>query len=149
MNQTAFFLIYSDGKRVWCNSVVFFVLLNPQILGIVYWCGLTSRTAQELCLPLSIMFKKSLQTSVPDIWKQALVTPIYKKGNRSKVENYHPISLTSTIGKILESIIRDEIYQYLTANNLLVQNQHQHGFTSGKSCTTQLLHPMELLKCTH
>ena len=44
VNQTAFFLIYSDGKnRVWCNSVAFFVLLDPQILGIVYWCGLTSR----------------------------------------------------------------------------------------------------------
>ena len=35
-----FFLIYSDGeKRVWCNSVTLFVLPNPQILGIVYWCG--------------------------------------------------------------------------------------------------------------
>ena len=78
---------------------------------------------------------------MPDIWKWALVTPIHKKGDRSKVENYRPISLTSTIGKILESVIRDKIYQYLTANNLLVQNQH--GFTSGKSCTTQLLHAME------
>ena len=99
-------------------------------------------TAQEICLPLSILFKRSLQTSsVPDIWKRALVTPIHKKGDRSKVENYHPISLTSTI-RILESIIKDEIYQHLTTNNNLLA-QNQHGFTSGKSCTTQLLHAIE------
>ena len=91
--------------------------------------------AQELSIPLSIIFNKSLQSpSVPEIWKQAFVSPIHKKGDRSKAENYRPISLTSTIGKILESIIRDKIYQHLTVNNLLVPNQH--GFTSGKSCAT-------------
>ena len=98
-------------------------------------------TAQELSLPLSILFNKSLQSSsVPDTWKQAFVTPIHKKGDRSKAENYRPISLTSTVGKIMESIIRDQVYQYLTANNLFVHNQH--GFISGKSCLTQLLHAM-------
>ena len=55
--------------------------------------------AQELSIPLSMIFNKSLQSSsVPEIWKQAFVTPIHKKGNRSKAESYHPISLTSTIG---------------------------------------------------
>ena len=78
---------------------------------------------------------------MPEVWKQAFVTPIHKKGERCKAENYRPISLTSTIGKILESIIRDQIYQYLTNNDLLVHNQH--GFTSGRSCTTQLLHAMD------
>ena len=40
----------------------------------------------------------------------------------------------------MESIIRDQVYQYLKANNLLVHNQH--GFISGKSCLTQLLDAM-------
>ena len=71
-------------------------------------------TAKELCLPLYILFTKSLQSSsVPEVWKQAFVTPIYKKGERCKAENYCLINLTSTIGKILESIIRDQIYQHL------------------------------------
>ena len=78
---------------------------------------------------------------MPEVWKQAFVTPIHKKGERCKAENYCPISLTSTIGKILESIIRDQIYQHLTTNDLLVHNQH--GFISGRSCTTQLFHAMD------
>ena len=99
-------------------------------------------TARELSLPLCILFTKSLHSSsVPEVWKQAFVTPIHKKGERCKAENYRPISLTSTIGKILESIIKDQIYQYLTTNDLLVHNQH--GFTLGRSCTTQLLHAMD------
>ena len=99
-------------------------------------------TAKELCLPLYILFTKSLQSSsVPEIWKQVFVTPIHKKGEHCKAENYRLISLTSTIGKILEYIIRDQIYQHLTTNDLLVHNQH--GFTSGRSCTTQLLHAMD------
>jgi len=99
-------------------------------------------TAKELCIPLCVLFTKSLQSaSVPEVWKQAFVTPIHKKGERCMAENYRPISLTSTIGKILESIIRDQIYQHLTANDLLAHNQH--GFTSGRSCTTQLLHAMD------
>ena len=60
-------------------------------------------TAQELSLPLSILFKKSLQSSsVPDTWKPAFVTPIHKKGDHSKAENYCSIIPTSTVGKIME-----------------------------------------------
>ena len=45
--------------------------------------------AKELCLPLYILFTKSLQSSsVPEIWKQVFVTPIHKKGERCKAENY-------------------------------------------------------------
>ena len=99
-------------------------------------------TTKELCLLLCILFIKSLQySSVPEVWKQAFVTSIHRKGKHCKAENYRLISLTSTIGKIFESIIRDQIYQHLTTNDLLVHNQH--GFTSGRSCTTQLLCAMD------
>ena len=59
---------------------------------------------------------KSLQSSsVPEIWKhsEAFVTLFTRVNVVAKAENYRPISLTSTIGKILESIIRDQIYQHL------------------------------------
>ena len=55
---------------------------------------------QELSIPLSILFNKSLESSVlPNCWKKALVTPAFKKGDHTQVSNYHPISLTLPICK--------------------------------------------------
>ena len=53
--------------------------------------------------PLVLIFKKSVEEgSIPDIWKKANVTAIFKKRDRKRAENYRPISLTSVPGKILE-----------------------------------------------
>ena len=71
----------------------------------------------------------------------ANVTAIFKKGDKKLPVNYRPISLTSVPGKILERIIRIDIVQHMTENNLFTTCQH--GFIAGKSCTTQLLEYME------
>ena len=58
---------------------------------------------EQLCLPLSILFTKSFNSSsLPDAWKEALIAPIFKKGDRTVPSNYRPISLTSPIVKIME-----------------------------------------------
>lgn len=94
--------------------------------------------AQQLCLPLSTLFNKSLESSqLPSSWKVAFITPIHKKGDRSLVSNYRPISLTSPVCKIMESIIKDNIQEYLIDNNIITP--YQHGFTPNRSCTSQLL----------
>ena len=74
---------------------------------------------------------------LPKHWKEVLITPVHKKGDRSNVSNYRPISLTSPICRILESIIKDNIQEILMTNNVILP--HQHGFTPGRSCSTQLL----------
>jgi len=57
---------------------------------------------------LAILHRKSLQElSVPDDWKKANVSPIFKKGNRQSLENYRPVSLTSQICNLFETVIRD------------------------------------------
>ena len=59
----------------------------------------------EIAYPLLLLFKKSLsESSIPQDWKQANVTPIFKKGSRNSVENYRPVSLTSQICKLFETI---------------------------------------------
>ena len=51
--------------------------------------------------------------------------------------NYRPVSLTSVIDKILESIIKDEIAEYLEVHDKTGLNQH--GFVNGRSCLTNSL----------
>ena len=57
------------------------------------------------------------------------MSPIYKKGNKNIAENYRPVSLTSQCSKLMESITRDAIVQYLEGNQLLKDSQH--GFRTG------------------
>jgi ribonuclease P/MRP protein subunit RPP40 len=84
------------------------------------------------------IFSFSLSTgSVPDDWRRANVVPIHKKGDKSNYENYRPISLTSVIGKFLESIIAEQITKYLDDNKLI--RETQHGFRRHRSCLTNLL----------
>ena len=61
---------------------------------------------------------------------------------RTEPSNYRPVSLTSQVCKVLESIVRDRIIEHLTANNLL--SKAQHGFRQGRSCLTNLLETLEL-----
>ena len=67
--------------------------------------------------------------------------PIHRKGDRTDPGNYRPVSLTSQVCKVLESIIVDKISEHLTSNELL--NEAQHGFREGRSCLTNLLEILE------
>jgi hypothetical protein len=88
--------------------------------------------------PLTKIYNKSLTTGdVPEDWRRANVTPIYKKGMKSDPANYRPVSLTSVCCKMLESIVRDEIVEHLTTNGLIEDSQH--GFVKGRSCATNLI----------
>ena len=104
--------------------------------------GLGPQILQELkdiiASPLATIMRRSLEEgTVPKDWKTANVTPIYKKGNKSSPGNYRPVSLTSVCGRILESIIKDEVVDHLERNKLIKKSQH--GFMRGKSCTSNLL----------
>ena len=69
---------------------------------------------------LTHLFQRSLDSSeIPQDWKSALVTPIYKKGNRCDPQNYRPVSLTSVICKTMEHILISQIMNYLEMNSIL------------------------------
>ena len=101
-------------------------------------------TADILSIPLALVFTRSLEEGViPEDWRKANVTPIFKSGSKSSPGNYRPVSLTSIVCKVMESIIKDNIVRHLTVNELLLASQH--GFMSSKSCQTNLLDYLEVL----
>jgi ribonuclease P/MRP protein subunit RPP40 len=98
--------------------------------------------ASELKDILTIIFTRSMaEGKVPEDWRSANITPIFKKGRKCEAGNYRPVSLTSHVCKVLESIIKDSIVEHLNKNELL--NETQHGFRSKRSCLTNLLIFME------
>ena len=74
----------------------------------------------------------------PDAWKRANVTPIHKKSDRQKKENYRPISLLSCVGKVMERIVFNELYEYCDTHNLLTWRNA--GFKKNESTVNQLLY---------
>ena len=98
---------------------------------------------EEIAGPMADLMNKTLRKGeLPQDWKDALVSPIFKKGSKSSPGNYRPVSLTSVICKITESIIRDHIMHHLVENSFL--SEYQHGFVEGKSCTTQLIECLDI-----
>lgn len=94
--------------------------------------------AGVLSVPLSKIFMKSLQTGrVPQEWKLANVTPLFKKGTKSDPSNYRPVSLTSVVCKIMEGLIKEKMVEHLERANSM--SGCQHGFVKGRSCLTNLL----------
>lgn len=88
--------------------------------------------------PLRDIFTKSLENSeVPQDWRVANITPIFKKGSKKEPGNYRPVSLTSQISKVMEKLIKSEIVLYLERYQLIKNSQH--GFRAKRSCLTNLL----------
>ena len=73
----------------------------------------------------------------PDSWKITKVRPLYKGGNAADCNNYRPISIIPTLGKILERIIHKQCSNYLEMNNVL--SAAQSGFRKGRSTGTCLV----------
>ena len=87
---------------------------------------------------LTAIFTKSIITGVyPTEWKMARVTPVFKKGVKSNLNNYRPISVIPVVSKVFEKIVYDQLYQYLNDNQLL--SSCQSGFRSLHSTLTALL----------
>lgn len=91
--------------------------------------------SNELANPLAFLFRLSLSRGVmPNIWKQSLVVPIYKNGDKHDITNYRGISKLSVIPKLFEKIIYDSLFPAIRPF-LITQ---QHGFINKRSTETNL-----------
>lgn len=93
--------------------------------------------AYYIVAPLTYLVNLLLVEGIfPGILKVAKVIPVYKKGDRLKVENYRPISLLSTLSKIIERVIFNRIMDFITKYEIL--HDAQHGFRKKKSTQTAI-----------
>lgn len=94
--------------------------------------------ADSVAPHLCQIFNRSMTSGeVPLDWRSADVSPIHKKGPRTERGNHRPISLTSVVGKLLESCIKDRSVDHLDDHELI--GNSQHGFRRGRSTVTNLL----------
>ena len=92
----------------------------------------------ELAPIIQVIFQKSLDSGKHShIWKEANVSPIFKKGDRSDPVNYRPISLTCVLCKVMERIVATNLTKHLANSNILFELQH--GFREKRFCETQLI----------
>ena len=77
-------------------------------------CLFYKKAVSSIISPLTIIFNTSLESgTVPEIWKKALVVPIFKKGNRNNPENYRAVSLTAVACRVKEKISHKKITLHL------------------------------------
>ena len=93
-------------------------------------------------MPLARVVNLSLKEGVVSSeWKEANITPLFKKGSRNKSDNYRPVSLTSVICKLLERLIKDHMVDFLIWHKLL--NSSQNEFLNVRSCLINMLRFLE------
>ena len=86
-----------------------------------------------LCKPLCLITNRSMQTGIfPDLMKLAEVTPLYKGKSREFETNYRPISLLTTMSKIVEKVVYSRVYKFLSTTGQICETQY--GFRSNHSC---------------
>lgn len=88
-----------------------------------------------LCMS-SPMYSELNSCSIPIQWKSGEVIPVYKrKGDRANFSNYRPITVTSAVCRIFESILSNNV----RLNHRNFFSKSQYGFISRRSCELQLL----------
>lgn len=93
--------------------------------------------AEILALPLANIFNESIaHCEFPDCYKIALVTPIYKRGDRANASNYRPISSLPIISKVFEKLLHQQLMTRIEKHRLL--STRQFGFRKHHS-TEQLI----------
>ena len=82
--------------------------------------------------PLTYLSNKSISKgSFPTRLKYSQITPIYKKGNNTQLNNYRPISVLTSFSKIFEKLIYTRLNMHIISNKILANEQY--GFRSNTS----------------
>ena len=95
---------------------------------------IVKQIAPQIVNQLANIFNKSFLTGiVPSKLKIAKVIPIYKTKYPALFSNYRPLSLLPVFSKVLERLMYNRLYNFLTEHNILSMNQF--GFRKNSQCS--------------
>lgn len=93
--------------------------------------------ADLISVPLAYLINLTISQGIfPESLKVSLVHPVFKKGSKTVLDNYRPISIQSNLSKVFEKIISERILKFVEDRHLLTDQQN--GFRRGKSTTRAL-----------
>ena len=71
-----------------------------------------------LTKPLTKIINESIVTGkFPNQWKEAIITPVLKNGDRELLKNYRPASCLAAASKLLEKIVCAQVSEFFEVNN--------------------------------
>jgi len=79
---------------------------------------------------------------LPEEWKESIIIPTHKKGDKTDYSNYRGISLLPTTYKILSSILLSRLIPY--ANEII--GDHQYGFRRKRSTIDHIFYIRQILE---
>ena len=98
-----------------------------------------------ICKPLTSIINKTISTSIfPSSLKKAEIGPQYKKKDHLHSGNYRPLSILSSISKIFEGILSDQLIQFFNE----IFSPFLSAYRKGYSCNTILLDLVETWRCS-
>jgi len=96
----------------------------------------------EFLMPETLaLMNQAASSGMPQCWKSALVRPLHKKGNKTEVSNYRPISNLDSISKLYEKLLLQKMDDLIPD----IEGDHQHGFRSNRSTVTALIDLQETI----
>lgn len=89
--------------------------------------------------PLVYLINRCFETGeFPLAFKIAVIKPLFKSGSKKIVSNYRPISLISSLAKVIETVMKNRIAGYLEKYNVL--SEKQYGFRADRSAQDAINH---------
>ena len=141
---------YLRGKKE-VEEFEFYQVSRPYVKNIIKNLSNTGATGRDgistevlkkfrnvLTGPLTHIVNKSIFHGVyPTNWKLGTITPLPKGGNKKEMKNWRPIVINSASSKILETVLNNQISNWMEENKLY--SKTQHAYRAVRSVTTALL----------
>lgn len=96
----------------------------------------------NILMPLVHIINQILSTGViPWQWKIANVTPIFKAGKKSQINNYRPISIINTLAKVFEQCVKKRLLEFLDKHHIVTDRQF--GFVKNSNTENAIMNFLE------